>query len=187
MLNKCIMKDLKYQNKKIVVFGNRHSGILVLKNLYELGYKHITNIVRSDIKMPIYIEEDGRDLYDNIGIRGITLKWVQENLIPQNLTNISVIKKNDNIDAYNVAMGDADYIIYAIGLKQRNNITIQYKNKPPNNQNCYAQIEYDAKTGLIDENIYGMGIGFLDYDIYKDVYECKAGMFEFYEQGMSIL
>ena len=186
-LNKCIMKDLNYQNKNIVVFGNRHSGILVLKNLYELGYTHITNIIRSDIKIPQYIKADDHELYDQIGIRGITLHWAQENLTPINNTNITIIKKDDDIDIYNTVIEDADYIIYAIGLKQRQDIIIHYKNKPINNQKCYNNIEYDAKTGLIDENIYGMGIGFLNYSVYKDIYECEAGMYEFYEQGMKIL
>ena len=186
-LNKCIMTKLQYENKKIVVFGNRHSGLLVLKNLYELGYKYITNIIRSDIKIPKYIEEDDRELYDQIGIRGFTLQWAQEHLTPKNKTNITFLKKKNNEEEYNKVIKEADYIIYAIGLEQNNNITIKYKNKPENNQECYKNIEYNAKTGLIDENIYGMGIAFLNYSIYKDVYECEAGMYEFYEQGMLIL
>jgi thioredoxin reductase len=185
-LNKCIMTKLQYQNKKIVVFGNRHSGILVLKNLYELGYKYITNIVRSDIKVPEYVEEDDRELYDQIGIRGFTLRWAQANLLP-NKTNIRIIKKNDDEEAYNTVIQEADYIIYAIGLEQNNIIDIKYSHKSENNQKCYSNIDYNAKTGVIDENIYGMGIGFLNYSIYKDVYECEAGMYEFYEQGMRIL
>ena len=185
-LNKCIMTKLQYQNKKIVVFGNRHSGILVLKNLYELGYKHITNVVRSDIKVPEYIEEDDRELYDQIGIRGFTLQWAQTNLLP-NKTNIRILKKLDDEEAYNKVIQEADYVIYALGLGQNNDITINFKNKAENNQKCYKNIEYNAKSGLIDENIYGMGIGFLNFFMYKDVYECEAGMFEFYEQGMRIL
>lgn len=185
-LNKCIMTKLKYQNKKIVVFGNRHSGILVLKNLYELGYKYITNVVRSDIKIPEYIEEDDRELYDQIGIRGFTLQWAKTNLIP-NKTNIQIIKKKDDEEKYNKIIHEADYIIYAIGLEQNNLINIKYKNKVENNQKCYTNIDYNAKNGLIDENIYGLGIGFLNFSIYKDVYECEAGMYEFYEQGMRIL
>ena len=186
-LNKCIMTKLQYQNKKIVVFGNRHSGILVLKNLYELGYKYVTNIIRSDIKIPQYIEEDDRELYDQIGIRGFTLQWAQEYLTPKNKTNITFLKQKDNEEEYNKVIKEADYIIYAIGLEQKTNITITYKNKPENNQKCYTNINYNAKTGLIDENIYGMGIAFLNYSIYKDVYECEAGMYEFYKQGMNIL
>ena len=186
-LNKCILSDLQYQNKKIVVFGNRHSGILVLKNLYELGYKHVTNVIRSDIKIPQYIEEDDRELYDQIGIRGFTLQWAQEHIVPENKTNITIIKEKENKKKYDKALQEAQYVIYAIGLEQRNSITIKYKNKPNNDQQCYSNINYNAKTGLIDENIYGMGVAFLHYFIYKDVYECEAGMFEFYEQGMRIL
>ena len=185
-LNKCIMTTLQYQNKKIVVFGNRHSGILVLKNLYELGYKNITNIVRSDIKIAEYIEEDDRELYDQTGIRGFTLQWAQANLLP-NKTNIRILKKEEDEEAFNKVVQEADFAIYAIGLEQNNDITIHFKNKPENNQECYKNIEYNAKSGVIDENIYGMGIGFLNYSIYKDVYECEAGMYEFYEQGMRIL
>ena len=186
-LNKCILSDLQYQNKKIIVFGNRHSGILVLKNLYELGYKYVTNVVRSDIKIPQYIEEDDRELYDQIGIRGFTLQWAQEHIVPENKTNINIIKEKDNKEDYDKALREAQYVIYAIGLEQRNSITIKYKNNVDQAQKCYTNINYNAKTGLIDENIYGMGVAFLHYFIYKDVYECEAGMYEFYEQGMRIL
>ena len=186
-LNKCMLRELQYQNKKIIVFGNRHSGILVLKNLYELGYKYITNVVRSDIKIPQYIEEDDRELYDQIGIRGFTLQWAQEHLVPENKTNIHIIKEQENKEEYDQALREAQYVIYAIGLEQRNAITIKYKNKVDHGQKCYANIDYNAKTGIIDDNIYGMGVAFLHYFIYKDVYECEAGMFEFYEQGMRIL
>ena len=186
-LNKCLLRELHYQNKKIVVFGNRHSGILVLKNLYELGYKYITNVVRSDIKIPQYIEEDDRELYDQTGIRGFTLQWTQEHLVPENKTNINIIKEQYNKEEYDKTIQEAQYVIYAIGLEQRNSITIKYKNKPENDQQCYTTIGYNAKTGVIDENIYGMGVAFLNYFIYKDVSECEAGMFEFYEQGMRIL
>ena len=101
--------------------------------------------------------------------------------------SITVIKKETNEEEYNKVIKEADYAIYAIGLEQNNSIEIKYKNKPENNQECYTNIEYNCKTGLIDENIYGMGIAFLNYFIYKDVKECEAGMFEFYEQGMRIL
>lgn len=185
-LNKCIMTRLQYQNKKIVVFGNRHSGILVLKNLYELGYKYITNVVRSDIKIPEYIEEDDRELHDQTGIRGFTLQWAQSHLLP-NKTNINIIKKETNEKEYNKVIAEADYVIYAIGLEQNNSIQIKYKNKVENNQKCYKNIDYNCKNGLIDENIYGMGIAFLNYFVYKDIDECEAGMYEFYEQGMRIL
>ena len=173
-------------NKKIVVFGNSHSGILILKNLVDMKCKNISCVYKRHICIPYYNKNTNTiEINEQTGLRGIALEWVNKNIYPTNKTNIQFIKyDNDNLQTI---INEADYLIYAIGLEQRQ---IPIINTCPNEQDktkiCYKNIAYNPHTGLICENIYGIGVAFPDY-YFRGTYQCKIGMYEFLEQTRKIL
>ncbi|RAK79986.1 uncharacterized protein BO72DRAFT_424048 [Aspergillus fijiensis CBS 313.89] len=71
------------QPSTIAVIGNSHSGILVVRNLYELAQSSpahraitILNFHRRPIKYAIYTD-DGI-IFDNTGLKGATAEWARE-------------------------------------------------------------------------------------------------------------
>ena len=181
--NKLIEKDFKAKN--ILVFGNSHSGILILKNLYDCGYKNIICIYKSPIKIP-YIK-NGVEIFDQSGLRGVAKDWSEEYLLP-NKTNIKFIKYNNN--NINDIVNECDYIIYAIGLKQ----AVLPRIETPGSSKtyyklsrCYTDYSFDPETGEICKGIYGIGVGFPAHYILDDNLECKVGIYEFLERANEIL
>ena len=51
-LNPSVLKSYGLIEKKVVVYGNSHSGMLILKNLYDLGCKNIINVYKDEIRIP---------------------------------------------------------------------------------------------------------------------------------------
>ena len=172
-LNPLKLNQLDIKDKNIVVFGNSHSGILVLKNLFDMGCKNITNIVKESIRIP-YFNEDGIEVYQESGIRGIGLQWAKENLTPENKTNIRIINFT------NIKNLDFDYVIYSVGLKKRH-LEINY-----NGEEQYS-IEESNKTGLLSKHLYGLGVAFPSfYNLNGDI-EYEIGMAGFLLRAINIL
>ena len=171
-LNPLKLNSLDIKNKRIVVFGNSHSGILILKNLYELGCRDITNIIRGATKIP-YFNDNNVEIYQESGIRGIGLEWATKNLIPENKTHIKIIKFND------IKSISADLVIYSIGLKPRD-IDIVYNGEPLKRNSDFNE------TGLLGKNLYGMGVAYPKFYILNNNIEYEIGMGGFLDRALSI-
>lgn len=171
-LNPIKLNLLDIQDKHIVVFGNSHSGILIIKNLYEMGCTNITNVVRGPIRIP-YFNEDNVEIYQESGIRGSGLEWVSKNLIPKNKTHIKIIKFNE------LTTFSADLVIYSIGLKPRE-IDIIY------NGGSFIRNPDFNETGLLARNLYGLGVAYPKFYILNDNIEYEVGMGGFLERALSI-
>ena len=95
-LNPEKLRKLDIKNKKLAVFGNSHSGILILKNLYDLSCNHVTNIIKTSIKIP-YMDENNIEIYQESGIRGVGLEWANKFMVPENKTNIKIIRSQTKL------------------------------------------------------------------------------------------
>ena len=171
-LNPFALKELNIKSKHIIVFGNSHSGILILKNLYDIGCNKITNVIKEPVRIP-YFNNDNVEVYQESGIRGIGLKWAKENIVPENKTNIIIHNFKD------LKTVDADYVIYSIGLKPRN-IDILYNGvsiKPNPNFN---------ETGLIAPDLYGLGVAYPRFYLLNGDTEYEIGMGGFLQRALCI-
>ncbi|OJJ98665.1 hypothetical protein ASPACDRAFT_61390 [Aspergillus aculeatus ATCC 16872] len=88
-LDTCMRRSLlpnllpRNQPSTIAVIGNSHSGILVVRNLYELAQSSpnqhaikILNFHRRPIRYAIYTDEG--IIFDNTGLKGATAEWARE-------------------------------------------------------------------------------------------------------------
>ena len=127
----------------IAVVGGMHSAFLVLKYLSELPVKKIINFYASDY----YYGMPG-----TAGLEGITAWWAQNILekdSPDNLVRVLNIQENRD-----KLLPDCTKIIYAIGY-ERNAILL----------NDSYELLFNANTGIIDKNLYGIGIAFPVFEI----------------------
>lgn len=176
-LNPHKLKTLDIINKNITVFGNSHSGILILKNLNDLGCKNITNIIQSPTKIP-YVNDKGIEIYPESGIRGIGLDWVKNNMIPENKTDITINYYDPNKTI------SSDYVIYAIGLT-RHKLIININGKVYDMDDLVIKDNFN-KTGLLGPNLYGLGSGFPRKFILNGNIEYEIGMWGFLERATEI-
>ena len=119
----------------IAVFGGMHSAILILKYLSEFSVKQIINFYKD----PYF--------YGPPGLEGDTALWAQtvlEQNPPRNLSR--VLNTPENRERI---LPTCTKAIYAIGYKQS-----------PILVNGTLDITFDENTGMIDEDLYGIGIAF---------------------------
>ena len=172
-LNPEKLRKLDIKNKKLAVFGNSHSGILILKNLYDLSCNHVTNIIKTSIKIP-YMDENNIEIYQESGIRGVGLEWANKFMVPENKTNIKIVKYTDFDQA------SYDYVIYSIGLVRRN-LSIKINDTPLIIDPAFNE------TGLLSKNLYGLGVAYPEYYILNGDTEYKVGIGGFFQRATKIL
>ena len=127
----------------IAIFGSMHSAFLIIKYLTELPIKKIINFYNSYY----FFGKPG-----TAGLEGITASWVKnilENNPPSNL--VRVLNTPENRNAY---LSDCTKVIYAIGYEQ-NTILVNGKTTLP----------FNEETGIIEQNLYGIGIAFAPTEI----------------------
>jgi len=120
----------------IAIFGGMHSAILILKYLSESCHvKQIFNF---------YIDPY---FYGAPGLEGDTAAWAQ-NVLEQNPPSnlMRVLSTPENTKRY---LPLCNKVIYAIGYDQ-NPILVNGK----------TNLLFDENTGIIDQNLYGIGIAF---------------------------
>jgi hypothetical protein len=119
----------------VAVFGSMHSAILLLKYLSECSVKQIINF---------YIDPY---FYGSPGLEGNTALWAK-NVLEQNppANLIRVLNTPENREKL---FPQCTKAIYAIGFEQ-NPILV----------NGTFTLEFDEGTGIIDQNLYGIGIAF---------------------------
>lgn len=171
-LNPVKLKNLDIKEKHITVFGNSHSGILILKNLYDMGCKYITNIIKTPPRIP-HLNNENIEVYQESGVRGIGLDWVTKNLVPENKTHIKIIKFED------VKKIKSDFVIYSIGLKPRE-IDILY-----NGEHLRRNLDFN-ETGLLGHNLYGLGVAYPKFYILNGDIEYEIGMGGFLKRALDI-
>lgn len=179
-LNTCTLSHKKLQRYCIGVFGNSHSGVCILKNLIDLGYTNVVCFYKSAIKIPEY-NPDGPELYEEQGLRGVVLEWAMRNLLP-NTTPITFV--NIKSEEYAKYLNIIDFSIYSIGLEPNTLPDMEYTASPT--LGCQNKYPYCVKSGLLADNIYGIGSAFPDYYRYNNNLECKIGMIAFVERALEI-
>jgi hypothetical protein len=155
------------QDDTVAVFGTSHSGILILKNLAELGVKKIVSIAKKPL---VFMVQDG-ELYfhDYTGLKGVAAQWAREVFIanpPQNLVKIY----NGSDEECAAALDECTKVVYAIGFEQ--NIISGLSKEQLRG--------YNSETGVIAPNLFGVGIAFPErvLDDSGD-YEQAIGIFDF--------
>jgi thioredoxin reductase len=119
----------------VAVFGGMHSAILMLKYLCDYSVKKIINFYRD----PYF--------YGAPGLEGDTALWAQtilEQTCPDHLSRVLNTPENRE-----ELLPTCTKVIYAIGYQQS-----------PILVNGTLDITFDEYTGVIDENLYGIGIAF---------------------------
>jgi thioredoxin reductase len=135
----------------IAVFGGMHSAMLVLKYLSECSVGKITNFYLRDY------------FYGMPGLEGEAALWaknVLEKNPPKNLVRVL-----NTVENRKAILPSCSKVIYAIGY-QSNKISI----------NGSLDITFDEHTGIIDENIYGIGIAFPPTAIFNGQKIAKNGL-----------
>lgn len=136
----------------IAVFGGMHSALLVLKNLYECCcVKQIINF---------YLEDY---FYGSPGLEGATAEWAQNVLEKQPPANL--IRVSNTVENREMWLPSCTKVIYAIGYES-NKILI----------NGSSDVSFDEYTGIIDENVYGIGIAFPPTAIFNGHKIAKNGL-----------
>lgn len=135
----------------VAVFGAMHSAILVLKNLSECFVKHIINFYLQDY------------FYGAPGLEGVAAMWAKDVLEQDPPTNlIRVVNTAENRE---IMLPLCTKVVYAIGYES-NKISI----------NGSSDVTFDEHTGIIDENLYGIGIAFPPTALFNGQKIAKNGL-----------
>jgi len=128
----------------VMVIGSAHSALLVVKYLYEMGVKRIINIYN---RQPMFGMFGGLE-----GITAWFTKYIVQETKPPNIERI--LYDEYTLPQYKAA---CNKIIYAFGYDP-NEILI----------NGSTDMRYNLKTGVIDKNLYGIGIAFPEIHYRED-------------------
>lgn len=135
----------------IAVFGSMHSAMLILKYLSECSVKKIINFYLHDY------------FYGAPGLEGDTALWVKNVLEKQPPVNLFRVKNTS--ENRKELLSSCTKAIYAIGYEQ---IKISI--------NGSLEVTFDENTGIIDENVYGIGIAFPPTDFCNGQKIAKNGL-----------
>jgi hypothetical protein len=138
----------------VAVFGAMHSAMLVLKYLTKCCVKKMVNF---------YLEDY---FIGSPGLEGATAEWVQEVLEknpPANL--IRVLSTAENRATF---LPECTKAVYAIGYETRKLLI-----------NDSYDIMFDEYTGIIDENLYGIGIAFPPTALFNGMRIAKNGLYAY--------
>lgn len=151
-LDKDILATYVSPDDCVAVFGGMHSAILILKYLSECcSVKQIINF---------YIDPY---FYDAPGLEGATAAWAKEVLEknpPSNLMRVLSTAENKQ-----QLLPQCTKVIYAIGYEP-NPIVV----------NGRTHLLFDENTGIIDQNLYGIGIAFPPTGIINGQRMAKNGL-----------
>ncbi len=131
-------------NDTVMVIGSAHSALLIVKYLHDFGVKKIINLYT---KEPTF-KRTGE-------LEGITAYWAQYVLLQTHPANIErVLFDPKTISLY---LAQSTKIIYAFGYEP-NKILV----------NGLTHLTCDQATGVIQKNLYGIGIAFPEIEQNKD-------------------
>jgi hypothetical protein len=160
-------------NDSVHVFGNSHSGMLVLKNVTEIGAKAVS-IYRSPPKYAIYQKNSPQIIYDNTGLKGAAARWAREHWdsLEKRLTG-----PNGQCD-------NAPKVVCAVGFKRNESLKLVYNSATVKVKELLrlegARLAYGSE---VIPGLYGAGIAFPGKDIYEYngeiIEEESVGLFKF--------
>ncbi|PYH83741.1 hypothetical protein BO82DRAFT_330937 [Aspergillus uvarum CBS 121591] len=173
-MRRSLLPDLLPRNRPstIAVIGNSHSGILVVRNLYELAQAgdrsvKIINFHRRPIKYAIYTDEG--IIFDNTGLKGATAEWAREVL--ENSPDSEIVQFVDDGEDENAAFEEwlprCTHVVWAVGYEQ-NRIprvfvegrrvagTVQFDMR----SSGFRVDGHDGLDGAVVKGLYGVGIAF---------------------------
>ncbi len=146
-LDKTTLATYVTPENSIGVIGGSHSGILILKYLYELAVKKIINLYRSPI---VYTTNAGGwNMHAYDGLKGATARWAREVLEGPNPPE-NIIRAYNDEAARATYLPQCDKIIYSVGYE---------RNETPLTEE-YQDIEYNDTNGVIAPSLFGIGIAF---------------------------
>jgi len=131
---------------KVIVFGTRHSGVHVLKNLVDCSANSIIGLYK-DVK-PFLFARDGE--YDGIKIDAAT---IADEILANKYPSIKMLSIS-NLSTMLRETRSADWVVYAIGFEPRHTIPLLIDEAKIN-----TKFEYD-KTGKILDYPSTWGFGF---------------------------
>ncbi len=142
------LKTYLSPSDQVVVFGTNHSGTLVLKNLVDLGVKHITAVHKSS--RPFIWARDGE--YDGLKLDGAT---IADSIVSGTYASIRLIPY-ENTPGLIKETRNASWVVYATGFQPDTSIRVM------NDNTVVSYIEYDPKTGALKNlpNAWGFGIAY---------------------------
>jgi len=132
---------------KVIVFGTRHSGVHVLKNLVDCNVNSIIGLYKG--LQPFIYARDGE--YDGIKLDGALIadeiiagKYPSVQLIP--ISNISAILRE---------VRSAKWAVYAIGFEPRSSVKITIDGEQ------LSKMEYDKSAKILNvSSMWGFGIAY---------------------------
>jgi hypothetical protein len=140
------LKHYVKAGEKVLVFGTKHSGTLAIKSACDLS-ANVTAIYRSE--KPFYYDRDG--VYDGIKAEATVIAdAVLEGKLPVTLVQTS------NIEALVRATSTADWVVYAMGFRPRQDIQLFVDGQQK------STTAYNHSTGKLLEvsNAWGFGIAY---------------------------
>jgi hypothetical protein len=140
------LKNYIEPTNKVLVFGTRHSGVHVLKNLVDCSANSIIGLYKGD--NPFSFARDGE--YDGIKMDAAT---IADEILVNKYPSIKMLSLS-NLSTMLRETRSADWAIYAIGFEPRHKIVLTIdENKGLTN------LEYD-KTGKLLQYPCAWGFGF---------------------------
>lgn len=153
-LNKNRLPEYVSSDDTVAVFGAMHSAMLVLKYLSGLAVKKIMNFYLQDY------------FIGSPGLEGATAQWVEDVLEknpPANL--IRLVNTPENRQKF---LSECTKAVYAIGYETTKLLI-----------NGSFDVMFDEYTGIIDENLYGIGIAFPPTGVINGQRIAKNGLFSY--------
>ncbi len=145
----------------VAVFGGMHSAMLILKHLSECCIASASCAVKQIINFYLYDY-----FYGSPGLEGDTAAWVKNVLEKNPPANIlRVLNTAENRENF---LCQCTKVIYAIGYES-NKLLI----------NGSMDVNFDENTGIIDENLYGIGIAFPPTGIFNGHKIAKNGLYAY--------
>lgn len=139
------LKHYVKAGEKVLVFGTKHSGTLAIKAAYDLS-ANVTAIYKSE--KPFYYDKDG--VYDGIKGEAVTIADdILAGKIPVTLVQTT------NIEALVRATASADWVVYAMGFRPRQDIQLFVDGLQK------STTAYNDSTGQLEvPNAWGFGIAY---------------------------
>jgi hypothetical protein len=147
-LNPTLVRQYVQPNQTVIIFGTKHSGTLIIKNLVDCSANPITAFYKGAV--PFQFARDG--VYDGIKLDAAVYA---DAIIANTYPSVQCISVSD-ISTLIRESKRADWVVYAIGFEPRDYmikkdgvvVPSQLKNK------------YDGATGQTLTNAWGFGIAY---------------------------
>ncbi len=142
------LKTYVRPSDRVIVFGTNHSGILVLKNLSDVGLKDIVGVYKKS--GPFIWARDGE--YEGLKMDGAI---IADSIVAGEYPFVRLISYND-VSEMVKASRHATWVVYATGFVIRRSVRVVV------GSDDVSMAEYDANTGALKgaPNAWGFGIAY---------------------------